>query len=104
LGLSSCSIRTSMTPIVNITSDTQVGSFSLRLHFDDGTERVVDFEPFLRRSRHPDIRAYLQPDRFGSFRLEHGELVWGDWDLCFPISDLHRGEVGHHQSHVAIAD
>ena len=36
-----------MTPVVNITSATQVGSFSLRLLFDDGTERVDDFEPFL---------------------------------------------------------
>ncbi|MCE2690698.1 MAG: DUF2442 domain-containing protein [Betaproteobacteria bacterium] len=92
-----------MTPVVNITSATQVGSFSLRLLFDDGTERVVDFESFLRRSRHPDIRAYLQPDKFGSFRLEHGDLVWGDWDLCFPISDLRRGAVDH-RTHVATAD
>jgi hypothetical protein len=92
-----------MRHIVNIVSATQVGAFALRLLFDDETERVVDFESFLRRSRHPDIRAYLQPEKFSSFRLEHGDLVWGDWDLCFPISDLHRGEVDH-QAHVATAD
>jgi len=92
-----------MTRTLNIASATQVGPFSLRLLFDDGTDRVVDFEPFLSRSRHRDIRAYIQPEKFGSFRLEHGDLVWGDWDLCFPIADLHRGEVDHHV-HAATAD
>ena len=92
-----------MRNIVNIVSATQVGAFALRLLFDDETDRVVDFESFLRRSRHPDIRAYLQPEKFSSFRVEHGDMVWGDWDLCFTISDLHRGEVDH-QAHVATAD
>lgn len=79
--------------IINIVSATQVGDYRLHLRFDDGTTQDVDFGPFLIRSQHPDIRAYLEPARFATFRVEHGELVWGDYDLCFPIMDLYKNRL-----------
>jgi hypothetical protein len=27
--------------------------------------------------------------------LEHGDLVWGDFDLCFPIMDLYENQIMH---------
>ncbi|MFA6014919.1 MAG: hypothetical protein WC742_07600 [Gallionellaceae bacterium] len=74
---------------LNIMTAEQVGDFLLCITFDDGVTQTVDFKPFLSFSRHPDIRAYLEPARFASFRIEYGELVWGDYDLCFPIADLY---------------
>jgi hypothetical protein len=71
----------------------QVGEYVLRLSFDDGTAQTVDFRPFLSSSRHPDIRAYLEPARFAAFRVEYGELVWGDYGLCFPIADLYQNRL-----------
>ena len=41
--------------------------YQLRLQFSDRTERLVDFEPFLRRSKHPQIQSYLNPDQFKQF-------------------------------------
>jgi hypothetical protein len=78
---------------INILAAEQVSEYRLRLSFDDGTAQVVDFFPFLSHSRHPDIRVFLDPSRFSEFRLEYGELVWGDYDLCFPIMDLYRNRV-----------
>jgi Protein of unknown function (DUF2442) len=69
--------------------------YKLQLHFNDGVEKTIDFSPFLNQSQHPSIRAFLQPAKFQSFRIEHGDLVWGDWDLCFPIADLYSGRIGH---------
>jgi len=66
---------------INIKAVELVGDYALRLSFDDGTVQTVDFKPFLSLSRHPDIRAYLEPARFAAYRIEHGELVWGDYDL-----------------------
>ena len=80
---------------INIVSAIQAGEYRIKLKFDDQTEQIVDFGPFLRRSRHQDTRAYLQPERFGLFRLIHGELVWGDYDLCFPQIDLYRNNIEH---------
>jgi hypothetical protein len=79
--------------IINIVAADQVGDFRIRLTFDDGTAQVVDFRPFLQRSQHPDIRTYLEAERFGGFRIEHGELVWGDYELCFPVIDLYRNQL-----------
>ena len=85
------------TPI-NIISATLTGEYCIRLVFDDNTLQEVDFKPFLVRSHHPDIRAYLEPDRFAGFRVEYGELVWGDYELCFPVIDLYRNTIVHGQS------
>jgi len=85
------------TPI-NIISATQTGEYRIRLVFDDNTVQEIDFKPFLARSHHPDIRAYLEPGRFAGFRVEFGELVWGDYELCFPVIDLYRNTIEHNQS------
>jgi hypothetical protein len=80
---------------INIVSAEPAGELQLRLRFDDGAEQVVDFKSFLSRAQHPDIRAFLDPERFAAFRIEHGELVWGDYELCFPVIDLYRNCVDH---------
>jgi hypothetical protein len=80
---------------INVVSATQVGDHMLKIEFDDKTVQEVDFGPFLKRSRHPDVRAYLQPERFSSFHVVHGELVWGDYDMCFPVIDLYRNSIEH---------
>lgn len=93
-----------MTPaIINIVTAEQVGDLRIRLRFDDGIEQTIDFKSFLTNAHHPDIRAWLDPVRFATFRLEFGELVWGDYDLCFPVIDLYRNQIEHHASLEAVA-
>lgn len=82
--------------LIRIVSATQTDAYRIRLNFDDQTAQEVDFRQFLTRSLHPDIRAYLDPSKFAAFRLEYGELVWGDYDLCFPLIDLYRNQIHHH--------
>jgi len=89
--------------VINIISATQIGKYQLRLCFDDGTVQDIDFGHFLSQSQHPDIRAYLEEARFNVYRLEHGELVWGDYDLCFPVIDLHNNQIEKHASLQAVA-
>jgi hypothetical protein len=70
-----------------------LGAYQLRLAFSDGTEHIVDFGPFLERSGHPEIRSFLKPEKFASFRVEQGDLLWGDYELCFPVADLYEGHI-----------
>jgi hypothetical protein len=95
-------VEMTSTPIV-LVSVVQVGDLQLRLSFSDGREQTVDFKRFLSQSQHPDLRAYLDPGRFAAFRIEYGDLVWGDYDLCFPLIDLYRNDLEHRlpQEHVA---
>jgi hypothetical protein len=71
----------------------QVGELRLRLSFSDSTERIIDFTPFLRASSNPLIRAYLEPAAFARFTVKDGDLIWDDYELCFPICDLYEGRL-----------
>ncbi len=39
------------------------------------------------------IRVYLDPRKFANFRLEYGNLIWDDYELCFPIVDLYEANI-----------
>jgi hypothetical protein len=79
------------TRYINVEAVEYVYGYKLRLTFNDGTARTVDFEPFLRNTQHPDFIKYRALRRFRSYRIEHGNLMWGDFELIFPIMDLYRG-------------
>ena len=89
--------------IINIRSAEPAGDGRLHIVFDDNTDQIVDFRAFLQSSLHPDIRAYLEPTRFATFRIEYGDLVWGDYDLCFPIMDMYQNHLNKHDSLQAVA-
>ena len=78
---------------IDIVRVAQVSDYKLRVSFSDGIERVIDFEPFLRTSRNPMIRAYLDPQKFANFTLVYGNLMWDDYGLCFPIADLYENNI-----------
>lgn len=70
-----------------------LGDFKICLTFNDSTQKTVDFGPFLRASRNPLIQAYLNPVAFARFTVRDGDLIWDDYELCFPIADLYEGHV-----------
>ncbi len=86
-------------PILRVARVKRVGKYSLRLLFSDGKEQVVDFRNFLRHSNHPEIRKYLKEDNFKRFKLDRGDLMWGDFDLIFPISDLYNNQLEHSEEY-----
>ncbi len=67
-----------MTPeTINITLAEQIDTHCLRLRFDDDTEQVVDFKPFLSHAAHPDIRSAVGCGDEGSapmLRQRHGAV------------------------------
>ena len=77
---------------MRVTVAEYAGGLSLKLTFDDGTTRIVDFFSFIRNHPHPQYDKYLDQDTFRTFRLENGNVVWGeDWDMIFPVEDLYNG-------------
>lgn len=86
------------TPLLNIVSAQPLNHYLIHLVFSDGIEQTIDFKPFLTHSIHPDIRHWLEPTAFATFRLEYGELIWGDYALCFPIIDLYYNNIEHHHN------
>jgi Protein of unknown function (DUF2442) len=67
--------------------------YKLKILFSDGATRKIDFEPFLKSSRNPMIRAFLDRKRFAGFTIKDGDLMWGDYELCFPIADIYENRI-----------
>jgi len=86
-------MKTQTTNYLEITEAKYLSGYQIRLTFNDGKMRVLDFEPFLRKARNPDLAQYRQMKRFKQFRLHSGDLMWGDYEMIFPITDLYRGEI-----------
>lgn len=79
--------------VIDVEEAEYVEGYKLRLLFSDQSERVVDFEPFLRQSLNPLIGKYLDMNSFKQFSVQYGDLFWNDYDLCFPVADLYRGVI-----------
>jgi Protein of unknown function (DUF2442) len=78
---------------IEVVSAQYVGNYVIRILFSDGSNRQVDFKPFLESSVHPSIRKYLDEEKFKGFEIVDGNLNWNDYDLIFPLEDLFKGMI-----------
>ena len=55
------------------------------------------FFPFFldleQQARNPMTRKFLDINEFKKFKIEHGDLVWNDYEMCFPIIDLYEDNI-----------
>jgi len=70
-----------------------LSDYAVRVKFNDGSERLIDFKPFLSKSHHPSIKKYFDEDEFSRFEIKDGNLNWNDYELIFPIWDLYNGKL-----------
>ncbi len=71
-----------------------VEDYKLRIVFADNNIVVVDFEPFFIKNPSPVYNEYHNPERFKEFKIENGNLVWGDsWDLIFNPKNLYYNDL-----------
>jgi hypothetical protein len=81
------------TELLVIQTATYIGDYAIRILFNDGLTRLVDFKQFLESSLHPSIRKYLNEEKFKGYSIVDGNLNWNDYDLIFPIADLYEGKL-----------
>jgi Protein of unknown function (DUF2442) len=79
--------------IIKVKSAKHAGGHKLVIEFSDGTSQAVDFGPFLEASFHPETRKFLNPKKFKQFTVRDGDLMWGDFDLIFPVMDLYENKL-----------
>ena len=78
---------------MEIKSVRYIGDYAIRIFFSDGSDKLVDFKPFLESSVHPSIRKYLDETKFKDYQIVDGNINWNDYDLIFPIEDLIKGKI-----------
>ncbi len=79
--------------ILSIVSAEYLHDYLIQIHFADGVKKDVDFSGFLNSSTNPHIREFLNHEKFKTFKILNGQLMWGDFELIFPITDLYSGKI-----------
>ncbi len=79
--------------VISIQKAEYRGSFKISILFSDGLQRVIDFEPFLKNAKNPMTQKYLNEKLFQPFLIDNGDLIWNDYEMCFPIWDLYEGKI-----------
>ena len=79
--------------VVSINDALYLSDYKIQFDFSDGTKRTIDFESFLKKAKNPMTKKYLMKKNFKNFQLEYGDIVWNDFELCFPIWDLYKGKI-----------
>ncbi len=82
-----------MSEYLSVEKADYVEGYKLSLTFNDAKRVVVDFGRFILNSTHPDIKKYRDLKLFKSYTLKNGDLEWNDYELAFPVYDLHQGAV-----------
>ena len=79
--------------VISINKADYVGDYKIKFIFSDGVERLIDFSSFLNTARNPMTKKYLDKQLFKNFFIDFGDIVWNDYELCFPIWELHEGKI-----------
>lgn len=70
-----------------------LGNYKIKLVFSDNLERIVDFGNFLSKAKNPMTQKYLDEKLFSSYSIKYGDLIWNDYEMCFPIWDLYMNQI-----------
>jgi hypothetical protein len=64
------------------------GDYIINLQFSDGFERILILGDFCKKQR-----IMTDKNSFSSFTIDYGDLMWNDYEMCFPVWDLHEGKI-----------
>jgi hypothetical protein len=78
---------------ISIQKAEYLGNYRIKLIFSDNVDQIVDFGEFLSNAKNPMTRKYLDETQFANFSIKYGDLIWNDFELCFPIWDLYTNNI-----------
>lgn len=79
--------------VISIKKADYIGEYKIKFQFSDGIETIIDFSDFLNNAKNPMTRKYLDKKLFMKYSLDYGDIIWNDYELCFPIWKLHEGKI-----------
>ncbi|WP_207924559.1 DUF2442 domain-containing protein [Pedobacter changchengzhani] len=79
--------------VIEIIKAKYINDYKISFEFSDGVNQTVDFAPFLNSAQNSMTKKYLDKSEFKNFTIEFGDVIWNDYEMCFPIWDLHSGKI-----------
>lgn len=79
--------------VISIRKADYLGDYRIKFCFSDGVEQVIDFADFLNNAKNPMTKKYLDKALFQKYTIVYGDINWNDYEMCFPLWDLHEGKI-----------
>jgi len=79
--------------VISIVKAEYMGEYNIKFSFSDGIEKTLDFANFLKNAKNPMTKKYLDKQLFENYSIDCGDISWNDYEMCFPIWDLHEGSI-----------
>lgn len=79
--------------VISITKADYIDEYKIQFSFSDGVDRIIDFSEFLVNAKNPMTRKFLDKQLFKNFTIDFGDIQWNDYEMCFPIWDIHEGNI-----------
>ncbi len=79
--------------VISINKADYMGEYKIKFLFSDSVERLIDFSDFLMNAKNPMAKKYLDKKLFANFSIDYGDIIWNDYEMCFPIWNLHEGKI-----------
>ncbi|PSR55342.1 DUF2442 domain-containing protein [Adhaeribacter arboris] len=79
--------------VVAIDKAVYLGGYRIKFDFSERVSQTIEAENFLKSAKNSMTKMYLDKNIFQGFRIEYGDIVWNDYEMCFPIWDLHEGKI-----------
>jgi hypothetical protein len=76
--------------VLSIKNAEYQGNYKIKILFSDNVEKIVDFANFLKNAKNPMTKKFLDEKLFSSYSINYGDLIWNDYEMCFPIWDLYQ--------------
>jgi DUF971 family protein len=79
--------------VVSIEKAEYKGDYKIKLMFSDGVGILIDFFEFLKNTKNPMTKKYLDKQLFKNFSIQYGDIIRNEYEMCFPVWDLHEGKI-----------
>jgi len=79
--------------VISILKADYIVEYIIHFYFSDGVEKIIDFSEFLKNAKSSMTRKYLDKKMFEKFTISYGDIIWNNFEMCFPIWDLHEGKI-----------
>jgi hypothetical protein len=75
---------------ISIKNAEYIDNYQIKLYFNDDKITTIDFSDFLNNAKNQMTRKFLDKELFKNFTIINGDIIWNDYELCFPIWDLYN--------------
>ena len=65
--------------------------YKILLTFNDFHSKIIDFFELLSSTPYKNEKKFFDKNQFQHFKIDLGDLIWNDYDMCFQAKNLYKG-------------